>query len=337
MESLEAAFDVLPVAAVVVGGDGGLTLVNARARELVGLEAGERAPEWLDAVVSRARRRGASVRETVQVSAAVGSPPAVEVNAAPVVAGDGGSVACTMEDLRDRARREEADREFITNAAHQLRTPIAAIATAVEVLQAGAKELPDSRDRFLGHIELQTERLVRLARAMLALARAERGDTGLALGVVRLRPLLASLVAEVPPAPGVAVELDCPADLAARADGPLLSEALANVLANAVGHTTAGTVRITASESDGQVVVEIADTGSGIPAAELPKIFERFRRGTVDGGVGLGLPIAKAALDAVGGSIAIESQEGSGTTACIRLPGAGFGAVASSAGDAVIP
>ena len=316
MEGLEGAFDVLPVAAVVVGDDGGLRLVNTRARELLRLASGGRAPEWLDTVARSARERGAGVREIVRA-------PAVEIIAAPVA---GGGVACTIEDLSDRSRREQADREFIINAAHQLRTPIAAIATAIEVLQAGAKELPDARDRFLGHIELQTNRLVRLAQAMLALARSERGDPGLVLGLVRLQPLLSGLVAEVPAARAVVVELDCPTDLAARADGPLLSEALANVLANAVQHTTSGTVRISASETDGHVVVEIADTGSGIPAAELPRIFERFRRGTLDGGVGLGLPIAKAAVDVLGGSIEIESREGSGTTARIRLSGASPGA-----------
>jgi signal transduction histidine kinase len=81
-------------------------------------------------------------------------------------------------------------------------------------------------------------------------------------------------------------------------------------------------VVISASESNREVVIEIADTGTGIAPAELPSIFERFRRGTGAEGVGLGLPIAKAAVDVVGGAIEIDSHEGSGTIARIRLPGA---------------
>ncbi len=329
MERLEAAVEALPVGVIVAAADGELRRVNARARELLRLEPGEAVPDWLDAVLRRAIEHRGPLRETVSVAVDGGTVLTVDVSATHV---QGVGVVCSLEDLSERARRERADREFITNAAHQLRTPIAAIATAIEVLQSGAKEIPDARDRFLGHIELQTERLVRLARAMLVLARAERGDAGPALGVVRLQPLLAGLVAEAGGAPSVAVELGCPADIAAHADGPLLSEAVANVLANALEHTTAGTVRISASESDGEIVIEIADTGSGIASDELPRIFERFRRGTGDGGVGLGLPIAKAAVDVVGGSIEIDSQEGAGTTARIRLPGARLGPVAEQPG-----
>ncbi|MEN3341851.1 MAG: two-component system, OmpR family, phosphate regulon sensor histidine kinase PhoR [Actinomycetota bacterium] len=318
MEWAESAVEGLPLGVIVARDDGTLAGVNGRARELLRLRAGDAAPAWLDAVLARALERGAALRETVELPAAAGPPPAVEVAAAPVR----GGVVCTVEDLTVRTRRERADREFITNAAHQLRTPIAAIATAVEVLQGGAKEDPATRDRFLGHIELQTERLVRLAKAMLVLARVERGDAAAALGLVPLRPLLAGLVAEFDEAPELVLELDCPAELAVWADGALLSEALANVLTNALEHTSSGAVRVAAHAGDGTVAIEVVDTGSGIAPAELPRVFERFRSGAGEGGVGLGLPIARAALAALGGSIEIHSREGAGTTVQMRLPGA---------------
>jgi signal transduction histidine kinase len=316
MEWAESAVEALPLGVIVARDDGTLAGVNGRARELLRLRAGDAAPVWLEAVLTRALERGATVRETVELPPAAGAPPAVEVAAARVR----GGVVCTVEDLTLRTRRERADREFITNAAHQLRTPIAAIATAVEVLQGGAKEDPATRDRFLGHIELQTDRLVRLARAMLLLARVERGDADVALDLLPLRPLLAAVVAEFHETPRVVLELDCPPELAVWADGALLSEALANVLTNALEHTPTGGVRVAACAGDGTVVIEIVDTGFGIAPAELPRVFERFRSGAGDGGVGLGLPIARAALEALGGSIEIDSHEGSGTTARLLLP-----------------
>jgi two-component system OmpR family sensor kinase len=221
-------------------------------------------------------------------------------------------------------RRERADREFITNAAHQLRTPITAIATAIEVLQSGAKNSPHDRDRFLGHIERQTERLVRLVRAMLTLSRAERGDVGPVLGLVPLQPLLRGLVAELPAKRGVAIALDCGATAAVVADEALLTEALANLIGNALDHTDTGAVQIAVREElDPPVVtIEIVDTGTGIAAAELERVFERFHRGTSGGsGAGLGLSIAKAAVVAQGGTLELESAQGRGTTARVRLSG----------------
>jgi signal transduction histidine kinase len=227
-----------------------------------------------------------------------------------------------MDDPAERQRLERADREFIANVAHQLRTPITAIANAVEVLQSGAKESPEERDRFLGHIERQTERLVRLARAMLTLARVERGDAGPQLGPVPLAPVLDGLVAELSPKPLVAVEVDCPPAAAAIADEALLSEALANLVANALEHTEAGTVRIAVEGDSETLTIEIADTGTGIAPAELERVFERFHRGTAEGeGAGLGLSIAKAAIEAQGGTLELESAVGEGTIARVTLAG----------------
>src|SRR3954452_19502946 len=183
---LETAVEALPVAVVVVDEDGRLVLANARAAALLDVREGEPAPSFLRDVAGRAAVGGTMVEETFEMQNGGGESMAVEIRAVPV----SGAVVCTVEDLTERSLRERADREFITNAAHQLRTPITAIATAIEVLQGGAKESPEPRDRFLGHIERQTERLVRLARAMLTLSRAERSDIRPPMGPVLLRPLL---------------------------------------------------------------------------------------------------------------------------------------------------
>jgi signal transduction histidine kinase len=316
-ETLEEAVGALPLAVIVIDEQGVVTLANARAGELLAIREGEAAPGFLQDVALRAGVRTGVVQQTLEVMTAADASVAIEIRATPVEEG----VLYAIDDLNERARRERADREFITNAAHQLRTPITAIATAVEVLQAGAKELSEPRDRFLGHIEQQTERLVRLVRAMLTLSRAERGDLGPSLGVVPLRPILDGLLREVPGRRDVEIEIDCEPVAVAVADDALLSEALANLLGNALDHTTSGTVRVVvADHGDGMVAIEIVDTGEGIDEAELPRVFERFHRGTSSGeGAGLGLPIARAAINAMGGRLELESERGRGTTARVLL------------------
>jgi two-component system phosphate regulon sensor histidine kinase PhoR len=311
LERLETAVGALPLAVVVVDDHGAVTLANARAVELLSISEGDVAPAFLRDVALRAGVLTGVVQQTVEVATPSGASVAIEIRATPVEEG----VVYAIDDLSERARRERADREFITNAAHQLRTPITAIATAIEVLQSGAKESPEARDRFLGHIEQQTGRLVRLARAMLTLSRAERGDIGPALGVVPLRPIIDGLVE------GVDVEVQCDPGAAVVADDALLTEALANLLGNALDHTPAGTVRIAvADQGNGTVAIEVVDTGEGIDAAELPRVFERFHRGTSEGqGAGLGLPIARAAVDAMGGRLELESERGRGTTVRVLL------------------
>jgi two-component system sensor histidine kinase VicK len=313
---LEAAVEALPVAVVVVEPGGMVSLANNRARDLLALHPGHRAPAYL-LVLAEAAHGGELVWRLINVPIH-GETALAEVRAASIA----GRTVCTIEDLTERLRRERADREFITNAAHQLRTPITAIATAIEVLQSGAKNTADDRDRFLGHIERQTERLVRLVRAMLTLSRAERGDVGPLLGLVPLQPVLLGLVAELPAKPGIAIELDCAATAAVVADEALLTEALANLLGNALDHTDAGAVQILVREEldPPAVTIEIVDTGTGIAPAELDRVFERFQRGTSGGdGAGLGLSIAKAAIVAQGGTLELDSTLGTGTTARVRL------------------
>ncbi|MDX6425087.1 MAG: two-component system, OmpR family, sensor histidine kinase VicK [Gaiellaceae bacterium] len=313
----EAALEALPVAVVVVDDDSRLVVVNARASELLSVAVGEEAPPFLRDLAARTAATGVAFEEVLEAPSSTGAAIAVKVRAAPM---SGGAV-CAIEDLTEQARRERADREFITNAAHQLRTPITAIATAIEVLQSGAKEAVGPRDRFLEHIERQTERLVRLIRAMLTLSRAERGDLGPVLGLVPLRPVLDGLLEDLPGKEGVAVHVDCSPTASAIADEALLAEALANLVGNAIENTAAGTVRVSAVEAGGDtLLVEIVDTGVGIDAPELGRVFERFHRGTSSGGgAGLGLPIARAAIEALGGTIALRSEVGAGTTVSIRL------------------
>jgi signal transduction histidine kinase len=222
----------------------------------------------------------------------------------------------------NRVRRQESPEEqFVTNAAHELQSPLTAIVSAVEVLQAGAKDTPE-RDIFLDHIEQAAERLVRLTRSLLVLSRVQTRLEAPRSELVELEPLLSDLAARVRPLGDVDVTVSCPADAAVVTNRELVDHALSNVLTNATNYTTNGRIELSARLDEGAAEITISDTGPGIPEAEQERVFERFYRGEAgpDHGSGLGLAIARAAIEAVGGSVELESELGAGTTVRFRFP-----------------
>ena len=238
---------------------------------------------------------------------------------------DSDTAVIVITDISERERRERAEREFVTNAAHELRTPLTTISGAVQLLQGGAKDVPEERDRFLAHIEREAARLGRLARALLVLARAQTGEEVPLVEAVELRPLLEDVAAEFGPRAAVEFEIRCPAGLAALADHDLIEQALSNLAANAIEHTEAGRIVMSAHElPGGAVAIEVEDTGRGIPVREQERIFDRFYRGPRrDGrGFGLGLAIVAETVRALHGHIDLESKAGVGTTVRLTLPGA---------------
>jgi two-component system sensor histidine kinase VicK len=225
-----------------------------------------------------------------------------------------------VHDESQQEQNEKVQREFSTNAAHELRTPLASIVTAVEMLQTGAKDDPAARDEFLDLIAREADRLTRLTRALLVLARADAGDEPPRKSSVVIAPLLAQVAGALPPRENVRVDVECPPAIAISGDPDLLEQALSSVAANAIQHTDAGSVTIRGRADNGSVVIEVADTGHGIPAAELRRIFDRFyRAGEREGGFGLGLSIAREAVGALGGEIELESEVAVGTTVRITL------------------
>jgi two-component system phosphate regulon sensor histidine kinase PhoR len=216
-------------------------------------------------------------------------------------------------------RQNQVMREFVRNAAHQLRTPLTGIATAVEVLQAGAKDDPVERDRFLAHVETHAQRLIRIARGLLVLARAQSGEH-LRLEFVELRPLFEELAAQAQPQPGVEISIECDPALAVLAERDLAHEVLAALIDNAVQHTHEGLIRLTAEEVDGRVLIAVSDTGgAGVLPEHRDHIFEPFYRPHASGeGFGLGLAIAAQATKAMDGELAVEDAD-HGARFTIRL------------------
>jgi signal transduction histidine kinase len=224
-------------------------------------------------------------------------------------------------DETQREHNERVQREFATNAAHELRTPLASIVTAVEMLQTGAKDDGPARDEFLEVISREADRLTRLTRALLVLARAELRDEPVRLARVELGPLLEQVAASLQVRDGVGISVDCQPALTVATDSDLLEQALSSVAANAVQNTDHGRVSLRGSRNNGSVLIEIADTGRGIPAEKQARIFERFYRArSSSGGFGLGLSIAHESVAALGGEITLDSKPPNGTTVRIVLP-----------------
>ena len=315
-DRLSAIFEALSDAVMVVSPDGEVRFSNASARDLIDSEGKAIAPliPWL----RRAARRPVIENDALLVGDRVYSLNARQLPAE-------GAVLAVVRDRTGELRREVAEREFVSNAAHELRNPIAGISGAIEVLRAGAKDDPDAREHFLSRLSEDAERISRLTESLLTLARMEAvGEGGAeALDV----GLVIEESAEAVAAPeGIEVDVDVSGDVAAQGDRVLLRQVLIGLLTNAFKNTTApGRVTIRARggrRGEDEVRVEVIDTGSGIAASEVDRIFERFYRGSgslEQEGFGLGLSIAKRMVDVMGGEIGVESVEGEGSTFWVRL------------------
>jgi signal transduction histidine kinase len=306
----------------VIGVRKDLTVVvaNARATAMLGVDVVEGRPlgnPWPAADLPALARRlfeGPSGLESLHVA----SGPEHSFVVTGVPSATSGTAVIVVTDVTERQRRERAEREFVTNAAHELRTPVAAIASAVEVLQLGAKEQPDERDRFLALIERQTTRLGRLGDALLTLARAQSRAERIRLEPVDVPEVLRELAADLD-LPERALELDD--DAVALAHPDLLRPAVENLIANARKYAAAEGLVVSVRALPGTVVIEVRDHGPGLTPAEAERVVERFFRSGDRGsdGFGLGLSIAREVARALGGRLEIESGSGEGTTARITL------------------
>ena len=313
-DRLSAIFEALSDAVMVVQPDGEVRFSNAAAAELIDADGRAIAPliPWL--------RRAERVTVVESDALAVGER-VYSLSARRLPAED--AVLTVVRDRTDQLQREVAEREFVSNAAHELRNPIAGISGAVEVLLAGAKDDPQARDHFLSRLSEDSERISRLTESLLTLARMEAvgegGTEALDVGLV------VEEAAEAVAAPeGIQVEVDCGADLVAQGDRVLLRQVLIGLLTNAFKNTPApGRVTLRGlAGGAGEVLIEVTDTGTGIAQEELGRIFERFYRGSgslEQEGFGLGLSIARRMVDVMGGELGVESSEGAGSTFRVRL------------------
>jgi PAS domain S-box-containing protein len=221
----------------------------------------------------------------------------------------------------ERAVRERREREFVSNAAHEMRTPLTAIIGAVQALQAGAMAIPEERDRFLAHLGREAARLARLSESLLVLAGLD-GTRMLARAPVPLLEVLEDVAADLTVAPGVEVTVDADPDLEVVTNQGLVERVVANFAQNAAKHTAAGRIDLTARRDGDTAIVEVRDTGSGLGDGAAERAFDRFYRGgdRSSDGFGLGLAIARQAAAAVDGTIDLGQAPDGGTVARLVLP-----------------
>jgi two-component system phosphate regulon sensor histidine kinase PhoR len=248
--------------------------------------------------------------------------------------GDAEGAIAVVRDVTELRRLERARQDFFGNVSHELKTPVTAIRGAIEtILDDPAMSEPD-RLRFLDGARRHVTRLGALVADLLALARLESGPRALQQGEVMLDALVGEVLAAADATAGrrdVVLELGVgsvegaphfPVD----GDEEALRQAVANLVDNAIAHSDeGGIVRVTLALDGDHVVVDVTDQGSGIPPESLERVFERFyrvdaARSRARGGTGIGLSIVKHVAQAHGGSVAVRSEPGVGSTFELRLP-----------------
>jgi signal transduction histidine kinase len=213
------------------------------------------------------------------------------------------------------AEQDRLRRQLMADVAHELRTPLAILQGRVEGLIDGV--YPRDDDHLTELLE-ETRHLSRLVEDLGTLAHAEAGALELRKETVDLGDLVRDVAASLPRPITIVVPAELPA---IEVDPVRIRQVLLNLLANAIRHTPAeGTIAIEIQARPQQILIHVRDSGSGIAPEDLPRIFERFQKGSDSRGSGLGLAIARKLVLAHGGDIGIESEPGKGTEVRISLP-----------------
>jgi two-component system phosphate regulon sensor histidine kinase PhoR len=244
--------------------------------------------------------------------------------------GPTGRIVVTMTDITQRRRLEVLRRDFVANASHELKTPVAAVRALAETLLTALPDDPDAGRRFAERIGREAERLEVLVRDLLDLSRVERGTLDVEpVDLVGLAKEVAGGYADLAEERRVKLRTELRPDVSVRGDRAQLGLLLSNLLDNALRHTPArGSVRVRLDTVESRAVLQVADSGEGIPAGERSRVFERFyrvdkARARQTGGTGLGLAIVRHVAEAHGGDVRVDSELGRGATFTVTLPVAG--------------
>lgn len=349
-DELEAILRSMTEAVVVTGPRGEVVLLNAPARrafalspdanytgrDFVELCRDPRLQEFVARLAGSVSPDGQITSAEIQIQTP--APLYLSVSAAPVRRSKAGGAArvFVFHDITQLKAYEKVHADFIANLTHEIRTPLAALYGYAQTLAGGVDDKETER-RFLGIIERQARRLSRLVDDLLSLSDLERGLSPLKLEELEPRRILeeaAELMREPAQRGGIALSVVCPAELArVAADRDRMHQVMLNLLDNAIKYTPrSGRIRLEARAAVSQgpdarpgVELIVADTGEGIPAADIPRLTERFYR--VDrarsrelGGTGLGLAIVKRIVQLHHATLRIESKVREGTTVTVWIP-----------------
>jgi two-component system phosphate regulon sensor histidine kinase PhoR len=235
-----------------------------------------------------------------------------------------------LQDLTRVRQLETVRRDFVSNISHELRTPLASLKALVETLRDSALEDPPAARRFLDRAEQEVDSLTQMVQELLELSRIESGKVPLRLSSTEISEVILLPVERLRPQAersNVTIRVDIPDDLpAVFADAGRIQQVVGNLVHNAIKFTAEGgaiEVEARLDEQRAAVVVVVKDTGTGIPAQDLNRIFERFYkadRARSSGGTGLGLAISRHLVIAHGGEIWARSKEGKGSAFYFSLP-----------------
>ncbi|MEW5868340.1 MAG: ATP-binding protein [Chloroflexota bacterium] len=331
---MAAVLGVMSDGVLIVDREGRIQLINAAAESMFNVQAQNTTNRSVAEVLrhhqlvelwQRCQALGDSQVATVELSK---QKLYLQGIATPLGKALPGSTLLLFQNLTRLRRLETIRQDFISNISHELRTPLASLKALTETLQESALEDPPAARRFLQRMETEVDSLSLMVSELLELARIESGRVPLKLEPVAPFELLELAVERLrlqAERAGLQVEIDCPDDLPeVLADPSRLEQVLVNLLHNAIKFTPkAGMIYASASIQNENILFSVQDTGIGISADDLPRIFERFYktdRARSSGGTGLGLAIARHLVEAHGGRIWAESREGQGSSFYFTVP-----------------
>ena len=317
-----------------------ILLANDALRWILGLGAQDPAGRRLIEIVrdravlagfDAALLRGEPFREIIRIGSA--SERSFEINVVPLTESGGAQVGAIgiLFDITRLTALENVRREFVADASHELRTPLTSIKAFVETLLTGGLEDASNNRRFLEIIKKHADRMEAILDDLTDLSLIETGAIALEIEPLDFATIAQELIEGIRPRAeryGVAVVSQVPAGTTVHADRRRLDQILLNLLENAVKFSGSGatvSLRAQVPSPDGGVRIVVEDTGIGIPAGALEKIFHRFFRGEgarfrEKGGTGLGLAIVKHLMRAHGGTVRAESEPGHGTRFILEFP-----------------
>ncbi|MEQ1890985.1 MAG: ATP-binding protein [Planctomycetota bacterium] len=317
-----------------------IAFINQAARALLDADGGEARGRslWelapvreLADLIARARSSGGHVEDELDLFRGA-RERILQVHVSPFQGGEAGGIVLVLHDISELRRLERVRRDFVANVSHELKTPLTSIQGFVETLLSGALHDQENNVRFLQRIEVNVRRLTSLVSDLLSLAKIESGQLAIERGPVDWREVLEGVLRLREPAltkKGLTLEvLGRKRAVLVRGDREAMTQVLDNLLDNAIQYTNApGRVVVRFWSEKDRGFVSVADSGIGIPAADLERVFERFyrvdkARSRAVGGTGLGLSIVKNLVLRMEGEVRVESVEGKGSTFTVELPAA---------------
>jgi two-component system phosphate regulon sensor histidine kinase PhoR len=331
---LNAVLDNMADGVLITDGDGRVRLINPAGARLLGTDmevalghsfAEVARDHRIIALWQQCREQGEERVEPVELDR---RGPFLQAIVTPLRDAEPEACLVILQDLTQVRRLETVRRDFISNISHELRTPLASLKALVDTLRDGALEDPPAAQRFLDRTEMEVDALTQMVEELLELSRIESGQVPFQMTPVAVADVVLLPVERLRPQAersGLQLAVELPPDFpSVLADTERIQQVVTNLVHNAIKFTpSGGEVTISAAASGDEVVVSVRDTGVGIPADDLPRIFERFYKADQarrSGGTGLGLAIAKHIVQGHGGRIWAESAEGRGSTFCFSLP-----------------